>query len=438
MIGRSVIVKVVTFAVITVLGVGYVLVHYVGVGQTLFGRGFTAYVDLADSGGIFTTASVTYRGIEVGRVGRIELHGKGIRVALNLDGTRSIPTDVRAVIGNGSAIGEQFIDLQPQRNGAPYLHAGSVIPESQTALPVSTQTLLVNVDRLVRSVPRDDLATLVSELGATFSDTGPALQRLLDSTQALVATASTNLPQTTRLIDDSQQVLDTQNAMSNNIVDFAQHLASFSQQMRASDGDIRNLLTQGPAAATQLIDLDKSVDATLPILLGNLVSVGQVSAVRVPALRQILIIYPYVVSTSFGLFPGNGSTRFGVPIPPGTDSQPCATGYIPPAQRRLPSELSYPPIRWNSFCKAPMSSNVGARGARMAPEPNGKRLGDDPSYMDNAGLPTSNGTSGGNATAASAAPTTQDNRTYVLASTGGQQRVLGDRSWTWLILGPLS
>ncbi len=435
MIGRGVIAKVAVFAVITVLGIGYVLVHYIGVGQSLFGGSFTAYVDLADSGGIFTTASVTYRGVEVGRVGAIQLHDKGIRVALNLDGRQPIPADVRAVVGNGSAIGEQYVDLQPQNGGGPYLHAGSVIPESQTSLPVSTQTLLVNVDHLVNSVPRDDLATLIRELGATFADTGPDLQRLLDSTHALLTTATANLPQTGQLIDDSQRVLDTQNALGNNIVDFSRHLASFTQQLRSSDGDLRTLLSQGPPAATQLVALDNSVDATLPIMLGNLVSVGQVTAARIPALRQILIIYPYVVSTSYGLFPGNGSTRFGVPVPPGFDSQPCETGYIPASQRRLPTELNYLPIRWNSFCKAPTTSSTGARGARMAPEPNGTRLGNDPSYMDNAGLPSGNG--GGGTAAAPAAAGPQDQRTYVLASSGGEQRVLGDRSWNWLILGPL-
>ena len=27
---------------------------------------------------------------------------------------------------------------------------------------------------------------------------------------------------------------------------------------------------------------------------------------------------------------------------------------------------------------------------------------------------------------------------YVLGSTGGEQRVLGDKSWTWLLFGPMA
>ena len=39
MIGRSILLKVTAFAVITVVGVSYVLLHYIGVGKALFGNG---------------------------------------------------------------------------------------------------------------------------------------------------------------------------------------------------------------------------------------------------------------------------------------------------------------------------------------------------------------------------------------------------------------
>ena len=426
MIRRSVWVKTVVFAVIATLGVSYVLIHYIGVGQTLLGQRYTAYVDLRDSGGLFSTASVTYRGVEIGRVGAITLRPDGIRVALDLDSSPKVPADVDAVVGNGSPIGEQFVDLRPRTSHGPFLHQGSVIPQSRTALPVSTQDLLVNLDRLVNSVPRDDLHTVVTELGTAFDQTGPALRRLLDSTHVLVQDAQANLPATEQLLHDAGTALDTQNALSNDIVSFSRNLATFSDALRKSDPDLRAVLRNGVPASTQLVALDHSVDATLPILLGNLTSLGQVTAVRIPALRQVLIIYPYVVATSFGLFPGNGSTRFGIPVPPGEDHQPCLKGYIDPKKRRLPDVLTYPPVRWDSFCKESTSADVNARGSRMAPEPGGGRLGDQSSYMNNDGVPPS----------LFGASSAQGD--YVLGSTGGAQRVLGDRSWTWLLFGPLS
>ena len=448
MIGRSVWVKTGVFVAIATLGIGYVLLHYVGVGQSVFGNSYTAYVDLADSGGLFSNASVTYRGVEVGRVGSITLRQNGIRVALDLDGKEPIPSDVQAVVGNGSPIGEQFVDLRPRHDGGPYLQGGSVIPQSQTQLPVSAQDLLVNIDRLMKSVPRKDLHTLVTELGTTFADTGPDLQHLLDSTRALMRTARDNLPQTVQLLDDGGRVLDTQNVLSSDIVTFSKNLATFTDALRSSDHDLRAVIDNGSPASRELTALDHSVDATLPVLLGNLTSLGQVTAVRIPAIRQVLIIYPYVVSTSYGLFPGNGSTRFGFPFPPTEDHQPCLQGYVPPKKWRLPNALRYPSLRWDAFCKAPTKADINVRGSREAPEPGGGRLGDDPSYRNNRGLPGGgrSATVGSAGLAGPAAGTlaadrwfsTPDGHNYVLGSTGGQQRVLGDRSWMWLLFGPMS
>ncbi|MDT7546551.1 MAG: phospholipid/cholesterol/gamma-HCH transport system substrate-binding protein [Actinomycetota bacterium] len=439
MTGRTVLAKLAVFVVVTVLGVSYVLVHYIGAGRALLGQSYTAYVDLADSGGIFTTASVTYRGVEIGRVGQISLRDDGIRVALDINSSPRIPKDVRAVIGNGSALGEQFVDLQPATSSGPYLGQNSVIPQDHTSLPVSTETLLVNLDTLVRSVPKEDLRTLVDELGTGFAETGPQLRRLLESTSGLAAAAKVDAPDTVGLIESGRTVLDTQNALSNDIVDFSKHLASFSAALKTSDADLRKVLTSGIGAAAEVTALDKSVDTTLPITLGNLVSVGQVAAVRIPAIRQVLIVYPYIVATSFGLFPGDGTTRFGVPLPPSEDSQPCTKGYLDPAKRRLPAELAYPPIRYDAYCKEPSSSSVGVRGARQAPEPDGKRLADEPSYRNNEGFPhPSPSPSAG--TAAQPSATTLSGPGpggYVLASTGGQ-RELGGQSWRALILGPLS
>ncbi|MBK5307916.1 MAG: MCE family protein [Frankiaceae bacterium] len=442
MIGRTVWLKLAAFALVTLFGVSYTLIHYIGLGRTLLGQSYTAYVDLTDSGGIFPSASVTYRGIEIGRVGEITLRDKGIRVELDLNSEPRVPADVRAVIGNGSALGEQYIDLQPQTDDGPYLGEDSVIPAASTELPVSTATLLVNLDRLVNSVPKEDLRTLVDELGTGFANTGPALQRLLDATGSLVGTGNERVAETITLLEDAQRVLDTQNDLSNDTVAFSRSLASFTSALRGADGDLRKLLDSGVSAAAEVTALDHSLDATLPITLGNLVSVGQVAAVRIPAIRQVLIIYPYIVATSYGLFPGNGTTRFGVPVPPSYETPPCVKGYIDPSKRRLPTELAYPPIRYNSFCKEATDSSVGPRGSRQAPQPNGKRLGDDPAYMSNAGLPKQSPepTPPGTPADPAAVLTTTSGGSYLLASTGGQAASgpWKDMSWSALILGPLS
>jgi hypothetical protein len=119
-----------------------------------------------------------------------------------------------------------------------------------------------------------------------------------------------------------------------------------------------------------------------------------------------------------------------------------------PSKRRLPTELEYPPIRYGSYCKAPTNSNVGPRGSRQAPQPGGGRLGDDPAYKNNTGLPRQSpepspapGGGGLDADPAATLSGPTPSGSYLLASTGGQQQAPGpwkDSSWSALVLGPLT
>ena len=68
MIRRSVKIQLVAFALISVLGIVYVGTNYIGL-HLLGGGPFTVHMYLPESGGIFTNAEVTERGVTVGRVG---------------------------------------------------------------------------------------------------------------------------------------------------------------------------------------------------------------------------------------------------------------------------------------------------------------------------------------------------------------------------------
>jgi phospholipid/cholesterol/gamma-HCH transport system substrate-binding protein len=387
-IQRSVLVKVTVFAAITVVGVSYVLFHYIGLGKALFGNGFNAYVDMRDSGGIFSSASVTYRGVDVGRVGKIQLKPNGIRVQLELDGKIPIPTDLKASVGNGSAIGEQFIDLQPQNpisKSTTYLHSGSVIPQSATSLPVSTQELLVNLDRLVNSLPKDDLKTTVRELGNAFRDTGPALGRLLDSTNSLVSTATQELPQTISVINNGGTVLDTQVDLTPQTLNFTSEFASFSDQLRKSDADLRAVLDKGVPASSQVTDLIHQLDVPLTTLINNGVTLGQVTGARIQPLRTALILYPYIIATSFGVF-NDGFTRFGVPTPFTNTPSVCTQGYNTSYDRDPVDYTTTNAFPYDQTCSLATTANQLVRGSRTAITPTG-RLGDNPSFNKDVRVP---------------------------------------------------
>ncbi|MFG3495630.1 MCE family protein [Streptomyces sp. NPDC047928] len=401
MITRTVKAQLIAFATVTALGVSYVGAEYTGLADSLLDRGYTVRADFPESGGIYTGAEVTYRGVPVGRVGDLRLTGAdGVTVALDIeDGTR-VPSDTVAVVAHRSAVGEQYVDLQPRRRGGPYLRDGSTIPRGSTRVPHPTTELITSVDRLVRSVDRKDLRITVDELGAAFAGTGPHLSRLVDSGNALITTATDSLPQTVALIEDSRKVLKTQADKGSAITSFSKDLAALTAQLKASDGDFRALLDDGTSAARELDGLLRDNRPHVPVLLGNLISGGQITAARLPGVEQMLVTFPVVVAGSYTVIPGDGTTHFGMVV--NSDDPPaCRQGYG--TQRRDPADTSDRPANTEARCTAPRGSATSVRGAQNAPGAAGR--------------------SGA--------------RPVQVGSTGGQQTLFGKDSWQWLLVGPM-
>ncbi|MFF8841629.1 MCE family protein [Streptomyces sp. NPDC015127] len=424
MITRTVRAQLIAFSAVTAVGCSYVGAQYTGLVDSLLDRGYTVRADFADSGGIFQGAEVTYRGVPVGQVGDLRLAGAdGVSVALDIeDGTR-IPADTLAVVANRSAVGEQYVDLQPRRSSGPYLQEGSEIPRADTRVPLPTTAPILSLDRLVNSVGKDDLRVTVDELGKAFAGTGPHLSKLVDSGNQLVESASQNLPETISLIEDSRVVLKTQSDKGSAITSFSRDLAALTAELKARDGDLRRLVGNSAPAAQEVDSLLKSNETHLPVLLSNLISGGQVTVARLPGVEQALVTFPVIVAGSYTVIPGDGTTHFGMVVN-ADDPPPCRQGYG--TQRRDPADTSQRPANTGARCTEPRGSGTSVRGAQNAP-----------------------GASSGPGGARQAAHVTPyDPETGTLAgpggtlveigSTGGEQSTFGKDSWQWLLVGPMA
>jgi phospholipid/cholesterol/gamma-HCH transport system substrate-binding protein len=199
------------FVLITLVGISYVGARYARLDRLFYDSSYEVHAQFAQSGGIFTGAEVTYRGVRVGQVSEMRLTRDGVDVVLGVDkGQDRIPADTLALVGNKSAVGEQYVDLEPRVDKGPYLKDGSRIATADTAVPKSTTQVLTSVDGFVNSVPQDDLRTVVSELGAGFRDRGADLGQLIDSSDAFIEAANENFEVSAALIRDSNTGLRTQ------------------------------------------------------------------------------------------------------------------------------------------------------------------------------------------------------------------------------------
>src|ERR1700753_2670300 len=135
---------------------------------TLFGIGeYNVTVDLPQSGGLYQTSVVTYRGTDVGQVKSIEVTATGVRALLALRFGVKVPSDVQASVHSRSAVGEQYIDLTPLpgKDGehSRALQAGDVIPAGRVDVPVDIGHLLDLTNKALQAIPRDNLRTVVDE-----------------------------------------------------------------------------------------------------------------------------------------------------------------------------------------------------------------------------------------------------------------------------------
>jgi phospholipid/cholesterol/gamma-HCH transport system substrate-binding protein len=358
--------QLVAFAAITLVAVSLLSARYVGLFDRIAGGSYVVTADFSDSGGVFTGAEVTYRGVTVGKVDRLRLTDGGVLVDLRMDRDARVPRDTEAVVENRSAVGEQYVDLQPRHAGGPYLTGGARIPRSSTRIPPRIDQVLRHVDDLVSSVNQDDLSTTVTELGKAFAGTGPDLQRLLDSGDALTRSATEALPETVRLIDDGHTVLRTQQRSAGDIRSFAGDLARLAGTLRGSDPDLRRVLDRGVLASQQLDGLLRDNRTDLGVLLTNLVTIGQVTVSRTSGIEQMLVTYPDVVAGGFTVVPGDGSAHFGLVL--NLDDPPACTRGYEGTHRIDPNRTTdLPPLTTDARCDEPRGSSIDVRGAQNAP-----------------------------------------------------------------------
>ncbi|MFG1815677.1 MCE family protein [Kribbella sp. NPDC049174] len=428
MITRGVRIQLMVFLLITVVGVAYVGGKYAQIDKLLFDDDYTVSASFAESGGIFSGAEVTYRGQPVGRVGELRLLSDGVEVNLDIDKGVKIPNDLLAVVANRSAIGEQYVDLQPRRDSGPYLRDHSRIDRADTAIPIDTTELLLNLDQLVNSVDKESLRTTVSELGAALKGRGTDLQRIIDNSGTLIDAADANILQTIKLINDGDTVLATQVASGDAIKTWAKNLALLSDTLVSSDAEIRQVIDQGSGASEQVTALISENRADIAVLLGNLLTVSELTAVRLDAVEQLLVVYP-AVSMGGYVVPakdkgtGHYDAHFGLVL--GIDPPACRAGYGG-TDKRIPQDTTDKAANSKAGCAASPSTGVNVRGAQNKPSPSSREDLNRTGY--GIGYDPATGTAGGS----------NGMPEMVLGSTGGQADLLGSDSWKALILGPVT
>ena len=423
MITRRTRVQLLVFVLITLLGVSYVGARYARLDRLIIDDSYTVVAHFADSGGIFAGGEVSYRGVQVGQVDRLVLTDEGVDVYLDVEkGFDDIPADTLAVVGNRSAVGEQYVELQPRTDDAPYLADGAEIAMDDTRTPIPTQKLLADISTTVSSVDQEALSTTVDELGQAFGGTGEDLQRIIDTGNSFLEAADDNFDVTTALIRDSNVVLSSQVDKASAIRTFARDLSLFSGTLAGSDEALREVIDQGSATATQLRTFLEQNEVDLGALLNNAVTAGEIVVDHLPGIEQILVIYPYVVEGGFTVVSKSPDTglydaHFGLVL---TTNPVCHGGYEG-TDTRPPADGSNRPMNTEAGCREPITQS-NARGVQNLQRPGAAYRAPVASYDPESGALR---------WGSRVDPTLDQPGTLAPQS-------FGEESWKWLFLQPLA
>ena len=273
-----------------------------------------------------------------------------------------------------SAVGELYVQLIPRSGDGPKLKDGDVIPQDRARVPIDVNTVLDATNRGLAAIPRDNLKTAVDEAYTAFGGLGPELSRLVDGGTSLAIDARANLDPLTTLIDQSKPILDSQTDSGGAIQAWASNLASVTDQLQAQDPAVAGILEKGPGAADEVRALFDRLQPTLPIVLANLASIGEVAVAYQPSLEQLLVLLPQGTATTQAIGVAKADTKqdymgdyltlnLNLNLPP-----PCTTGFLPTQQQRMPSLQDYPDrAAGDVYCRVPQDAPFNVRGARNLP-----------------------------------------------------------------------
>ncbi|MTE16469.1 MCE family protein [Nocardia aurantiaca] len=365
--------QLIAFALIAVIGVVFVGAKYVRLDNML---GFGLYkvkVQAAETGNLSKGAEVTYRGVPVGRVGDLDVTPDGVLITLEMNsGKPKVPANAKAVVADRSAIGEQYVDLQPTGDGGPYLKDGSVIVGAQ--VPIHVEDLLSSVDHFAGTTDLKAVSTTITELGKAFDGRGDDLKILVDSLNQFSATAADNLPQTLALLRSARTVLGTQAEQSPAILQFSDGLDKLTAQLKSNDPDIRRLIGTGKDAGSAIQRLLTESGPALTKDLTNLRVLLLAISPKFYALGPVLQMLPLLPLGGSSTAPGDGTTHFGLVLE--TNNPPaCTLGYE--GTQRILDQMKAQnpsfddsrddfPFNTEAGCNVPQGSETDVRGANRA------------------------------------------------------------------------
>jgi phospholipid/cholesterol/gamma-HCH transport system substrate-binding protein len=228
--------------VFVIIATGLLVATIFGIGGAYGRTGPSFLVYFKNAGGLEPGAIVRYAGIRVGRVDKVHVDAKDItRVVLTIGVEPGVPvkTDTLAKIASISALGENFLELDPGKPESPLAKPGSVLP--------SKEFFGIN-----------DVADMLNELG-------PDVQDLVNNLNDRVTQLKVTVDRVNDLINDQNRahVSSSLNNLDGMLAENRPKIKSSISHIDEASSKLSSSIDQFKQTAKQAEDTLKKVDDTL-------------------------------------------------------------------------------------------------------------------------------------------------------------------------------
>lgn len=250
------------------------------------------HVELTATGGLYKGSAATYRGVKIGKVTAITLtKTDAVDATVALDAGVKIPVATKAAVRSLSPIGEQYLDFQPQQDGAPYLKNGSRVAATSTSIPDSLGSTVVAVSNVLNQIDPKKLHAVLGELATGLSGTGEQVGQIVDQGELVLADLEKLEPQTVDLLQKGGTAMDIPLSESGQLTSLAANAKTFSQFLKDYDPTLLKELKKWPGQMKTMQQLIDEWSKVLPGFFPVFSQFAEVFTSYDPQLRATLAQY---------------------------------------------------------------------------------------------------------------------------------------------------
>ncbi|MEV7397085.1 MCE family protein [Aeromicrobium sp. NPDC092404] len=349
-------VKDVALGVIFLLGIALLARLAVGQFNHEYERTLPATVEAPRAGLLLEKGSqVKLRGVEVGRVSKVEPAPGGARIHLALQPgkQRLIPADVRASIIPPTVFGSKYVELAGStETDGPAIASGAVIDADHVT--VETSTTFAHLAELLEAAPPAKVNAALTSLEAALSGRGEELGEFLTDLDAYLAQINPELQVFTRDLRSAARVAKTYADAAPDLVGVAENLTTTSNLIEDNpatlDAFLLSLRTVSTRSQRFLEANEDQLVTTLDVLAPTTQLLARYSP-EFPCLFQGLVrALPLAEASIGGTNPGltaessfipaiepyrypRDLPKVGADDPPGCYGLPDITGAVPPRHK---------------------------------------------------------------------------------------------------------